>query len=787
MAAAPRVPIAPVPHSATDVASACVICNHNCGVRMDVVDGRITQVRKDPGNPFSQGHLCNKAVSIPLLEENPRRLRQPLRRGENGRLEPVSWDDAIAEIAARLNRILDRHGGRALAASGMGGQGTHMGGQRLLGLMDHLGSFRWFCAWAQEKTQHNLLAEWMFDGPSTMPFFADADHTHYLLAIGTNPRVSKLIRNHNKLLRAMKGDASRKLVVVDPRVSDFAKDADLHVPLRPGTDAYFLLALCAILVREHLVDEAWLAENTRDFDAVTELLAPVDLDEMARRCDVPRAQIERVAREFAAAPSACIEHGLGAEHIWFSTFVSYLAYLAVSLTGNAGQRGGNVFFGTFAPPVRLPDRFEEPPRTVAHGIRGVRALSTYHMFSPTLLPEEILVDHPDRIRALFIDNSNPLLSYSDTARWREALAALDLCVVVDFSLTETAEAHADYVLPAATPYQKWGYADFPKRWPELVFQLRPPVRPIGDEEAVRTEPEIYGALVRAMGIFEETPPELIELGKDVMTPEGAARFFARGQELAAEAGDERPGGRLAHWTYEAVGPHLPSPDLAGVWTFCMLNAMVQPEVLVRSLGSAWREANSFEIGTELFRRILDHPEGVEIGRLDPEEAWASQLGWEDGRIRLLPEALVPEFRRALETDVSAEDPAYPFTVSLGVRTRWTANTLHRDGRWRKGRGPHCTLHLGPEDAARLGIESGTSMRVTSRRASLTLPAEVESGIRPGFAWIPNGFGITEVDADGNTLVQGVNVNELTDSADRDPFTGCPHHKGVRCRIEAAGE
>ncbi len=785
MATAPIAPVESVPRDARDVASACVICNHNCGVRMDVVDGSITQVRRDPGNPFSKGHMCNKAVSIPLLEENPRRLRQPLRRNADGVLEPVSWDDAIADIAERLSSILDQHGGRALAASGMGGQGTHMGGQRLLGLMDHLGSFRWFCAWAQEKTQHNLLAEWMFDAPSTMPFFADADHTHYLLAMGTNTRVSNLIRNHTELLKAMKADPERKLVVVDPRVSDFAKDADLHVQLRPGTDAYFLLALCAILVREQLVDEAWLAANARGYEEVKRLLAPVDLAEMARRCDVPPARIEEIARDFAAAPSACIEHGLGAEHVWFSTFVSYLAHLAVCLTGNAGRRGGNVFFGTFAPPVRLPDRFEEPPRTVAHGIRGVRALSIFHMFSPTLAPEEILVDHPDRIRALVIDNSNPLLSYSDTGRWREALAALDLCVVVDFSLTETAEQFADYVLPAATPYQKWGYADFPKLWPEVVFQLRPPVRPVGDGEDVRTEPQIYGAIIRAMGIFGETPAELIELGKDAMTPEGAACFIARGQELAAEAGDARPGGRLTHWTYEAVGPHLPSPDLAGIWTFCMLNAMVRPEVLKRSLDERWQAAGPFELGIELFRRILDHPEGVEIGRFEEDEFGASQLGWDDGKIRLLPEALVTEFARVQETDVSADDPAHPFTVSLGVRTRWSANTLHRDGRWRKGRGPHCALHIGPEDAAKLALETGKVARVSSSRASLTLPVEVEAGIRPGFAWIPNGFGITEVDADGTTVVQGVNVNELTDTADRDPFTGCPHHKGVRCRIEAA--
>jgi anaerobic selenocysteine-containing dehydrogenase len=748
-------------------------------VRVDVEEGRIAKVRKDPSNPFSRGHMCNKASSIPLMENHDQRVRHPMRRRPDGSFERVPWDEAIAEIAGRLGKILDTHGGRAVAAVGMGGQGSHLGGGRLLSLLDHHGAYRFFCAYAQEKTQHHLIEEWMFDAPPTMFFLADADHSDYLIAMGTNPRVSNLIRNHTEYLKTRRKRGDQKLVVVDPRRSEFAKDADRHVALRPGTDVYFLLAMASILVNEKLVDETWLAENTHGYAELKRELAGIDVAELARRCDVPRLDIETIAREFAAAPSASIEHGLGSEHVWFSTCVSYLGHLIVVLTGNAGTKGGNVFFPTLTPPLRNPQRFEEPPRTVKSGIRGIQALFPVHMFSPTLIPEEVLVDHPDRIRAMFLDTSNPILSYSDAGRWREAFDHLDLLVVVDPAMTESAR-YADYVLPAASPYQKWGCADFPKRWPEMIFQLRRPVTPIEAGDESLSEPEIYGRIVRALGIFGDVPEELMALGAEALNPAGAARYFARSAELAAQANDERPGARAAHWAHEAIGPHLPSPDLTPIYTSCIINARMRPAVLKRGLDPEWQaEADPFALGLEIFRRILDHPEGVVVGGFDEAEPLQGQNGYSDGKIRLLPELMVEELRRVADTDVSAPDPEFPFVVATGVRTKWTANTIHRDGSWRKGRGPHCALHVAPADAGSLGLREGDRARVTSSRASLVVPVAFDPGLRTGNAWLPNGFGMS----DANGEVVGVNCNELTDVDDRDPFTGCPHHKGVRCKIE----
>ncbi len=774
----------PVPADASDLATHCVLCAHQCGINVDVDGGEISKVRPDKTNPFSRGHICNKVTAVSFLQNHDDRVRHPLRKKPDGSFERISWDQAIEEIAGKLRAIHDEHGPQALALVGMGGQGNHLGGGNLLSLYEFLGSRRWFCAYAQEKTQHHLIEQWMFDSPPTMMFMADGLRSDYILEIGSNPKVSNLARNHVETEKAFKADKNRKLVVIDPRVTDSCKEAHRHIQHRPGTDAYLLLAMAAAMVQRGLLDEQWLNDHADGYEHITKELADVDIEEMARRCEVDVADIVDTATEFAAAPTASIEQGLGAEHCWFSTFVSYMIRLILSLTGNAGRAGGNVFYGSLTPPMRMPDRWDEPPRTVANGIMGIRALTPFHMFSPALVPEEIMADSPDRIRALHVDTSNPLLSYQDTSRWREALERLDLLVVVDMSMTETAR-RADYVLPPAGSYQKWEFVDFARRWPEVITQLRRPILPIGPEDDVMPETEIYHRIAKATGFYGEVPEQLMALGAGALTPEGAAAFVSTAMALATEAGDSNPVPRIGYWTHEAVGPHLASPAISPIWLFCVLNGTLRPDSLKRALGEGWENADPFVLGLEIFRRIMDSPEGVEVARFDEESGWEDEiLGWDDKKIRLAPEPMLEELQRVVETDVSAPDPDYPIVVATGVRTRWTANTIIRNQSWRKGKGPHCTLHMNAEDAARMGIENWATVSLSSRRGSLQVTAEIDEGVRPGFAWLPNGFGMVPASGNGDGEAHGVNGNELTDSYDRDPITGCPHKKGVRCRIEA---
>src|SRR5262249_46829517 len=144
--------------------------------------------------------------------------------------------------------------------------------------------------------------------------------------------------------------------------------------------------------------------------------------------------------------------------------------------------------------------------------------------------------------------------------------------------------------------------------------------------------------------------------------------------------------------------------------------------------------------------------------------------------------MAAELRRAIDTTPTV-DPAYPFVMAAGLRTRWTANTIQRDPTWRKGRGPHCALNLSAADAKKLGLREGDRAAVSTPRGTVMLPAHVDPNLQDGHVWMPNGFGMQYPDTGPER--DGANQNELTDVADRDPFTGIPHHRYVRCKIEKA--
>jgi anaerobic selenocysteine-containing dehydrogenase len=739
---------------------------------VDVEGGRISNIRADATNPITEGYICNKGFAIVPYVEHEQRTEHPLRRGADGRFERISWERAIAEISEKLGEIREQHSPNAIGLVGIGGQANHMDAPFGLSFLGALGSTRWFNALAQEKTQHFLVDHWMFDASPATWFHPDQVNARLLLVMGTNPRISNRGHNANDTFKRLAEDESRTVIVVDPRETETSRQANRHLRVRPGTDAYLLLALAATITgSEGLADARFIAQHTRDFEALRQALSAVDVGAMAERCGLRVDEVVETARAFARAESAAIMWDLALEQTLFSTLNSYLIRVLAALTGNAGQRGGNLFVETAAPPLRSPTRFDEPPRALASGIRAIPAIGGFPMFSPTLVPEEILLDHPDRLRALIVEGSNPILSYSDAGRWREARERLDLLVVIEPAMTETA-ALADYVLPTPCGYEKWESAGFPKRYPEVHVQLRPPVVP-GPAEAL-PEPEI----LEAMQLLPPPPAALFGLAEHALEPDGAAAFFAEAQ--AAANGNPAA---LLFWGYRTLGPHLPAPSLVATWADCLTNALGRRESVLRTLGEDWSERGPFEIGAELFRRILAHPEGVEVARAaPPERNLAENVGFEDGRIRLAPVPMLDEIARANASEPPT-DPDYPFVLANGVRTRWTANTIQRDPAWRKGRGPHCPINMSPNDARKLGVAAGDRVRVTTRRGAVELPAAIDRKLLDGHVWIPNGFGAAYPGRDGELEVQGVNLNELSDAADRDPITGCPHHKYTLCSIE----
>lgn len=767
-----------IPATAKDLQTVCVLCSHNCGVRVDVEGGEITAVRPDKDNAITHGYICNKSVTIPLYARHSQRVTVPLKRQEDGSFTELSWGQAIAEIAQKLGHIRDCYSPKALGLVGVGGQANHLDGPFALRLLAALGSRRFFSSWAQEKHQHSLISHWMFDSPPTMFVHPDLEHTRFHMLIGTNPKISNRAHKPNETYRDFAKDPERTLVVVDPRQTESSKQADKHVQLKPGTDVWFLLGMIAHIVQTPgLADRSFIDVRVRGWQDFRDEFAALDVGEMARRCGLDQAQIVWVAEGYARAESASLLHDLGCEQTPFSTVIAYLLQVLAVITGNIGRDGGSVFCGTMKPAVLHPKRFAEPERSIASGVRAIASQGGLGMFSPTLVPEDILVDHPDRLRALIVEGANPWLSYSDTNLWRKAHSELDLLVVIEPAMTESA-LEADYVLPVPTGYEKWEWSDFVKGYPSIQTQIRKPVLPLQGDAL--PEPEIHIRLMEALGLVPEPSAQLQALAADALTPDGAKAFMARvKQESSKNAAAE-----LA-WTYRLVGPQLPAPGLVAVWQLCFANAQTRRAEVLAVLGDAWADKDAFELGCELWRRIEVQPQSVEVARLNRSTNLDDNLGWEDRKIRLLPSGIVDELRRAVRTDSLANDN-YPFTLSAGLRTRWTANTIQREPTWRKGRGSKCSLHMAPEDLRGLGLAEGDIAKVSTTVGEVCLPVEADKGIQRGHAWIPNGYGMWKPGTDpADRDLDGVNINELSDARDRDPISGCPHHKTTLCRIEAA--
>ena len=296
----------PIPLTASDLPTVCVLCSHNCGIRVDVIDGQIHKVRGDHTNPITHGYVCNKAASVGHYASHAQRVLTPLKRQANGSHRAIDWSEAIAEISTKLRRIQRAHGGEAIAMVGIGGQANHIEAPYALGLLCALGSTRWFSAYAQEKTQNHLVDEWLLQASPSLMLHADTDQARYLLVMGTNPRISNRGHAANWTFRALERDPARRVVVVDPRVTETSRGADLHLRVHPSSDVHLMLAMAATIVKRGLTNDAYMDRYVAGAASIISVLRALDVAELCGRCGIDSAVVEEEASRFAKARGAAI-------------------------------------------------------------------------------------------------------------------------------------------------------------------------------------------------------------------------------------------------------------------------------------------------------------------------------------------------------------------------------------------------------------------------------------------------------------------------------------------------
>ncbi|HRY08776.1 MAG: molybdopterin-dependent oxidoreductase [Actinobacteria bacterium] len=732
--------------------TACILCECNCGIEVQVEGRSLVKIRGDKRHPASAGYTCNKALRLDHYQ-NADRLDSPLRRRPDGTFERIDWDTAITEIAARLTGIKQQYGGETIFYYGGGGQGNHLGGAYSTATMAAFGARYRSSALAQEKTGEFWVNARMLGAPHR----ADFEHCEVALFIGKNPYQSHGFPRARSVLKQIAKDPTRSLIVVDPVRSDTAELADFHLQVRPGTDLWLLSALAGTLVQEGLVDSDWIAEHVDGYESVEPVLRTVPVAEYARIADVPEDLVRNVARRIARADSVAVYEDLGIQMNRNSTVASYVEKLLWVLTGNFGKPG------TAYVPSNLSAIGRDRGSPAGEGPRSpvVSAPIISGLVPCNVIADEVLTEHPARYRAMIVESSNPAHSLAESARMREALDALDLCVVIDVAMTETAR-HADYVLPTPTQFEKFECTFFTFDFPRNIFHLRHPVLPA--PPGLLTEPEIHARLVEESGALGEEDYAPLRSAAE----QGREAFAQAFLPLMADPGMRRLAPVLL---YRTLGPTLPggAEAAAVLWAAAHQMALANADG-VRNAGYG----EGLTAGERLFDAILSGAHGI-VTTDDTYDASWQRLP----RPRLnvdLPE-LLEVVAGLVDRPAPNPDPEFPFVLSAGERRAFTANTIMRDPTWRK-RDASGDLRLSTADARVLGIDSGDRVRLTTRAGSAEVQVQVTDAMRAGHISLPNGFGLTSTGA-----AVGVAPNDLTRTQDRDEWVGTPWHKYVPARIE----
>lgn len=758
---APRaVPVEPDTRTAVRT---CPLCEAGCGLEITLrptPDGteEVVRIRGDREDVFSHGYICPKGSTLKQLHEDPDRLRRPLVK-RDGTFVEVGWDEAFAEVEARLLPVLERHGRDACAVY-VGNPNAHNLAGLLYGraALRALGSTNVFSASTVDQRPKELSSALMFGGGLTVPV-PDVDRTDFLLMLGANPFASNgsLATAPDwpgRLERLVERGGT--LVVVDPRRSRTAEMATEWVPIRPGADAYLLAAMVQVLAEEDLVALGPLAELVTGLDEVLAACAPFTPEAVAAACGLAADDIRRIARALAGAPTACVYGRIGTTTAEFGTLTSWLVDVLNVLTGNLDRPGGAMFTraAAGASNTRGRPRVGKPVRLHRRHSR-VRGLpETMGELPVVALAEEIDTPGEGQVRALITIAGNPVLSTPNSGRLDAALAGLECMVAVDIYVNETTR-HADVILPAPSALQK-GHYDLALLQLALrnVANYSPPVLPL--EPGQLDEWEVLARLAMLLqGFGSDGDPAAVD---DLMVTSLVQAA------VADETGPVH--GRDPEEILAALAPRT-GPER-------ILDLMLRTGPYGEGFG-ADPEGLSLD-------RLLANPHGIDLGPLEPR--LPEVLRTPDGMIDLAPEILIGDVSRLLDGLDGRRD--HPF-VLIGRRDLRSNNSwMHNVEVLVKGK-PRCTLHCHPDDAIALGLVDGAEAVVRSRTGEVRIPVEVTDAIRSGVVSIPHGWGhdVDDVQLSVARGRPGVNSNLLADEELYDPISGNAVLNGIPVSVGPA--
>jgi anaerobic selenocysteine-containing dehydrogenase len=630
--------------------------------------------------------------------------------------------------------VQERHG-RDAVATYVGNPAAHtMSVLSVLPLRHVLGSRNNYSATSADQLPQHLTSAEMFGNLAMFPI-PDIDRTRYMIVLGANPSVSNgsimTAPGARHRLRAII-DRGGRVVVVDPRRTETAALASEHVRIRPGGDAFLLLGMLHVIFSDGLAKLGKLERISEGLEDVQGLASHWSPERAAAPAGVEPESIERLAREFADAPTAVAYGRVGLCQQQTGSVTHWLINVLNAVTGNLDSPGGAMFP---TPPVDVGGLLRLG-RLFGFGDHGryrqrVSGLPELNGELPVAgLADEILTPGPGQVRGMLVFAGNPVLSTPGGRRLDEAMAKLEWCVAVDMYVTETTR-HADVILPPVSPLER---SDIDIVMPAVAVRnhVRYNAAALPKPDDGREDWEILNGLSRRLGdgVLSRPTAAAAKLGARLASPQ---RVIDIGL---------------------ALGPY----------------------------GVRRGPLSALSVG-----KLKRAEHGIDLGALQARLPGALQTPGK--RVRLAPPVLLEEGKRldrlAAERDASLED-GYDLILIGRRQLRSNNSWMHNSRRLMKGP-DRCTAILHPDDAGPRGLSHGERVRVTSRAGAIELPLEVSDEIRPGVISIPHGFGHDRSGVGWSVAAAhaGASVNDITDPALVDRVTGNAAMNGVPVRVETA--
>jgi anaerobic selenocysteine-containing dehydrogenase len=680
----------------------CPLCEAMCGLEIRVTDGVVDRIRGDRADVWSKGYLCPKGTALGHLHHDPDRIRVPMIR-TGDRWEEVDWDTAFARCDELLAGVIERHGKDAISCY-IGNPTAHnfsLG--RYVGLFIGLAALPVvYSAGTVDQWPKNLTAALMYGGMWSIPT-PDVPRTDYWIVMGGNPQASQgSLLACADILGELDGIRARggKVVVIDPRRTGTAERADEWIPIVPGTDAAFLLAMVHELFAEGLVDLGTVAPfvDGRAVDAVRAAAAEFPPERVEAACRVPAETIRRITREFAAAPSAALYGRIGTCNQEFGTLTSWLVDVVNILSGNFDRPGGLMFGNPIAWGVNsLPNPELADGVQVGKWRSRVRGIPEVLGQVPvSCLAEEIDTPGPGQVKALVTIAGNPVISAPGAGRLDAALEQLECMISIDNALNETTR-HAHVLLPGLSALEQHHFDDLISMW-----QVRSAAR--------FSEP-----------VFDpgDRPHEW-----EILTRIGAMCAGVRDADIDVDVFDDGFFGALAE--AKGVDPAVAAAESPGRGPVRLLDLQIRT--------GPWGDRYGAVPDGLTLQSFRDAPHGIDKGPMVPRVP--EILETNDGRIDLAPPLVLADLPRlAARLDRAVDGLLLTSRRHLRSNNSW----MHNVKVLVKGK-DRCTLLIHPEDAHRTGVVDGGVARVSSEAGSVEIPVEVSDEMMPGVVSMPHGWG-----------------------------------------------